>query len=158
MARRPDRSERSRGIAVILPPEHELFAVSVACGLSYRKSARLAGYHEDNGFRLMQVEAIRDRVEELLGRPTERILAGINAEFLMMRYATNGRLDAEALAQLRLRLKLLMAHARFSIGSKRQGAGGAVSAEDDHARVLQRLEELDPGRIERDRQSRRGTI
>jgi hypothetical protein len=145
MARRADRSELYREDAVILPPKHELFAASVAGGMSYRESARRAGYHEDHGFRLMQVDAIRDRVEELTDRPTERILAGINAEFHVLRNASNGNLDANGRANLRLQSKLLMAHARFSIAPKRQGAGGALSVEDERAWVTQRLEELEPG-------------
>jgi hypothetical protein len=70
------------------------------------------------------------------------------AEFLVLRNrVASGDLGAEGRANLRLRSKLFMAHARNSMASTRQGAsaGGAVSAEDDHAWVVQRLEELDPG-------------
>ena len=80
----PEFAELSRELAAVLPPEHELFAASVAAGMSYRESAKHAGFHEDNGFRLMQMPRIRARVEELVSVPDERIRARVNAEFLIL--------------------------------------------------------------------------
>ena len=56
---RPERTELSQELDAVLPREHELFAIYVASGLSYRESARRAGFHEDNGFRLKKMPAIR---------------------------------------------------------------------------------------------------
>jgi hypothetical protein len=69
-----ERTELSQELAAILSPQHELFAVCVASGLSYRESARRAGFHEDNGFRLTKVPAVRARIEELASEPAEREL------------------------------------------------------------------------------------
>jgi len=66
----PDRSELSQELAVLLPPRHELFAVHIASGLSYREAARRAGFHEDNGFRLMRMAFVRARVQELVREPS----------------------------------------------------------------------------------------
>jgi hypothetical protein len=109
-----ERTELSQELAAVLSPQHELFAVYVASGLGYRESARRAGFHEDNGFRLMQMPRLRVRIEELVSEPAERIRAGIDAEFLMLRNrAANEDLDAEGRANVELRLKLVMAHARY---------------------------------------------
>src|SRR5215472_1977504 len=109
-----DRGECLQEGAAIMPPQHELFAVYVSSGLSYRVAARSAGFHEDDGFRLMQIPSVRARVEELVHAPEERIRAGIDAEFLMLRNrATNEELNADSRANVELRMKLLMAHARY---------------------------------------------
>ena len=147
------RTEPYREIAVVLPPEHEMFAVHVASGRSYRESARLAGFHEDNGFRLMQMPAVRDRVEELVNQPQERIRAGIDAEFLMLRNrAADQDLDAEMRANIELRLKLVMGHARYLglIVEKKQVAHatlnlGNVSRAAIRAEAGRMLDELEPG-------------
>jgi hypothetical protein len=109
-----ERTELAEELAAVLPPQQELFAVYVASGLSYRESARRAGFHEDNGFRLTKIPAVRARIEELASEPVERIQAGIDAELLMLRNrASNEDLDAEGRANVELRLKLIMAHARY---------------------------------------------
>jgi hypothetical protein len=109
-----ERTELSQELAGILSPQHELFAVCVASGLSYRESTRRAVFHEDNGFRLTRVPAVRARKEELASEPAERIRAGIDAELLMLRNrASNEDLDAEGRANVELRLKLVIAHARY---------------------------------------------
>ena len=41
----PERAEVTQDLAAVLPPEHELFAVYVSSGLSYRESARRAEFH-----------------------------------------------------------------------------------------------------------------
>jgi hypothetical protein len=134
-----------------MPPQHELFAVYVASGLSYRAAARSAGFHEDNGFRLMQLASVQTRVEELVRAPSERVRAGIDAEFLMLRNrAANEDLDAEGRANVELRLKLLMAHARYQgwIVQKKQVASvslGRLSRADLSAHLGRLLEELEPG-------------
>jgi hypothetical protein len=149
----PDRSEMSQELAVLLPPRHELFAVQVASGLSYREAARRAGFHEDNGFRLMQMPSVRARVGELVSEPSERIRAGIEAEFLMLRNrVANEDLNAEGRANVELRLKLIMAHARYCgwIVERKQVAQtrvdlGRVSMEDLDARIARDLDVLEPG-------------
>jgi len=109
-----ERTELSQELASVLSPEHELFAASVASGMSYRTSAKTAGFNEHNGFKLMQMPAVRARVAELVNEPAERIRAGIDAELLMLRNrAANEDLDAEGRANVELRLKLVMAHARY---------------------------------------------
>jgi hypothetical protein len=87
MAGKPmcERSELSQMLAEILRPRQELFAVNVASGMSYRRSARLAGYHEDHGDRLMRKAGIRERVEELKDAPGgERLLARIQANLFQL--------------------------------------------------------------------------
>jgi hypothetical protein len=148
-----DRSELSQELAAVLSPDHELFAAEVACGRSYREAARRAGFHEDNGFRLMQMSAIRARVEELVNAPEERIRAGIDAEFLMLRNgAANEELDADGRANVELRLKLVQAHARFlgMIINRKQIARasidlGRVGTDDLTVQVGQYLDQLEPG-------------
>jgi hypothetical protein len=149
----PDRSELSQELAAVLSPDHELFAAEVASGRSYREAARRAGFHEDNGFRLMQMPAVRSRVEEFVNAPEERIRAGIDAEFLMLRNrAASEDLDADGRANVELRLRLLMAHARYRgwIVDKKQIARasidlGKAGAEDMMAHVGQYLDALEPG-------------
>jgi hypothetical protein len=147
-----DRSELSRELAAVLSPDHELFAAEVASGRSYREAARRAGFHEDTGFKIMQIPAVRARVEELVNAPEERIRSGIDAEFLMLRNrAANEDLDVEGRANIELRLKLLMAHARYRgwIVEKKQIARasidlGKAGAEDMMAHVGQYLDVLEP--------------
>jgi hypothetical protein len=147
------RSELTQELAAVLPPDHELFAVHVSSGLSYRESARRAGFHEDTGFKIMQMPAVRARVEELVSAPEERVRAGIDAEFLMLRNrAANDELDGEGRANLELRLKLLMAHARYRgwIVEKKHVARasisfGKVTTEDFRPHVAQYLDVLEPG-------------
>jgi len=63
---------------------------------------------------LMQMPAVRARYEELLNQPLDRVRAGINAELLMLRNrAANEDLDAEGRANIELRFKLAMGHARY---------------------------------------------
>jgi hypothetical protein len=147
------RSELSQELAAVLSPDHELFAAEVASGRSYREAARRAGFHEDNGFRLMQMPAVRARVEELVNAPEERIRAGIDGEFLMLRNrAANEDLDVEGRANIELRLKLLMAHARYRgfIVEKKQIARasidlGKAEVEDLRTHIGQYLDLLEPG-------------
>jgi hypothetical protein len=146
-----ERTELSHELAAVLPPEQELFAVYVASGLSYREAAREAGFHEDNGFRLTKIPSVRARISELIAEPAERVRAGIDAEFLILRNrAANEDLDAEGRANVELRLKLVMAHARYRgwIVSKTHVAQVSASlrvnrAELDAA-IAQDLELLDP--------------
>jgi hypothetical protein len=146
------RSELAQELAAVLPPEHELFAAYVASGLSYRESARRAGFHEDNGFRLTKMPAVRARIDELVREPEERVRAGIDAEFLMLRNRlANGDLDAEGRANVELRLKVITEHARYRglIVEKKQIARasinlGRVQPEELDARVASLLDDLDP--------------
>lgn len=109
-----ERSELSQDLANNLSPEHEVFASQVASGISYRNAAKIAGFAENHGFQIMQLPRIRARVAELLTQPDQRVKAGINAELLMLR---NRVADAELTdverANVELRLKLLMAHAKI---------------------------------------------
>jgi len=111
----PYHTELAQELAAFLPPEHELFAVCVASVLSYRESARRAGFHEDSGLRLTRMPAVLARIRELASEPEERIRrAGIDAEFLMLRNrAANYDLDPQGRSNVELRLKLVMAHARY---------------------------------------------
>src|SRR5215469_10958784 len=54
----PYHTELAQELAAFLPPEHELFAVCVASVLSYRESARRAGFHEDSGLKLTRMQAV----------------------------------------------------------------------------------------------------
>ena len=114
MAIVPDRAEVTQDLVVVVQSRHEQFAFLVASGLSYREAARRAGYNPDNSWRLMQTPGIRDRVEELIKEPEERVKAGIELELVMLRNrAANEDLDAEGRANVELRLKLALAHARY---------------------------------------------
>jgi hypothetical protein len=147
------RSELTQELAAVLPPDHELFAVHVSSGLSYRESARRAGFHEDTGFKIMQMPAVRARVEELVNAPEERIRSGIDAEFLMLRNrAANEDMDADGRANIELRLRLLMAHARYRgwIVEEKQIARasidlGKTKAADLIPHLGQYLDALEPG-------------
>jgi len=151
----PEHSELAQELASVLSPEHELFASSVASGMSYRESAKAAGFSENHGFRIMQMPPVGARIEELLSEPAERIRAGIDAEFLMLRNrAANEDLDAEGRANVELRLKLVMAHARYHgwIVDKKQVSRASVSfraAIGDRAQfealVQESLASLPPG-------------
>jgi hypothetical protein len=149
-----ERTELSQELAAVLSPQHELFAVCVASGLSYRESARRTGFHEDNGFRLTKIPAVRARIEELASEPAERIRAGIDAEFLMLRNrAANEDLDAKGRANVELRLKLVMAHARYRgwLIDKKQvsqvTARVSVPRGDLEAAIRADVERLVPGAI-----------
>lgn len=149
-----ERTDLSQELAAVLPPEDELFAVYVSSGLSYRESARRAGFHEDNGFRLTKMPAVRARIEELLSEPGESIRAGINAEMLILRNrAANEDLDAEGRANVELRLKLALAHAKLRgmIVDKKQTARmnvslGRINRADLEAMLDKALESLAPGK------------
>jgi hypothetical protein len=101
----------------------------------------------------MQMPAVRARVEELVNAPEERIRAGIDAEFLMLRNrAADADLNAEDRASVALRLKLLLAHARYRgwIVEKKQVARasidlGKADAEDYRAYLAQCVDSLEPG-------------
>ena len=100
--------------ATQLAPNHELFSAAVASGRSYRAAAKIAGFDENYGFRLMKIPAIRQRVEELLQEPAERIRAGLESELLMLRHrAAESELSADERANVELRLKLVLAHGRL---------------------------------------------
>ena len=144
--------------ATQLAPNHELFSAAVASGRSYRAAAKIAGFDENYGFRLMKVPAIRQRVEELLQEPAERIRASLESELLMLRHrAAESELSADERANVELRLKLVLAHGRLRgwIVDKKQinkatldlskllggkaGALGLRQAFEEH------LNQLDPG-------------
>jgi hypothetical protein len=114
MAIVPEPAEVTQDLTVVVQSRHEQFAVLVASGLSYREAARRAGYNPDNSWRLMQTRAIQGGVEELVRQPEERVKAGIELDLVMLRNrAANGdRSDAER-ADIELRLKLLLAHAKI---------------------------------------------
>src|SRR5215472_10022122 len=90
--RRPYVVARLGGeMARLQRPEYELFAASMASGMSQRKSARRAGFHEDHGWRLMRDYAINARVEELRAAPGGCMRANILAELLELNIrAANG--------------------------------------------------------------------
>jgi hypothetical protein len=148
-----ERAEVTQDLAVIVQSRHEQFAVLVASGLSYREAARRAGYNPDNSWRLMQTRAIRDRVAELVREPEERVRAGIELELVMLRNrAANGDLTDADRADIELRLKLLLAHAKIRgwIVDKKQIAKatlqlGTVSRADLQGMLLDRLNQLAPG-------------
>jgi hypothetical protein len=146
-------TELAEALAEVLPLKHKLFAVQVASGLSYRESARRVGFHEDHGNRLMRKPAVRARVEELREAPEEeRIQAGIDAELMMLRNrAATEDLKAECRANVELRLKVLMAHARYRgrISDRKQVASakpdfGRMSHADFDAMLEQHKATLDP--------------
>ena len=149
----PDRSEVSRALAVILPPQHELFAVHVASGRSYRESARLAGFHEDNGNRLMRMAEVRRRVAQLAQQPEECVRVGISLDLLIMRARlAEGDLSETERADMELRLKACMAQAKLvgMIVDRKQVASARLSLDALDSRVLGRhvqelLESLEPG-------------
>ena len=126
----PERTELAQDRAVEVESRHEQFAFLVASGLSYREAARRAGYNPDNSWRLMQSRAIRERVEELVSEPEERIRAGIELEMVMLRNrAADGDLTDADRSDIELRLKLLLAHAKLRgwIVEKKQVSRANVS-------------------------------
>jgi hypothetical protein len=133
----PESSEVTQDLAVVVQSRHEQFAVLVASGLSYREAARRAGYNPDNSWRLMQTQAIQDRVAELVREPEERVKAGIELEFVMLRnQAANGDLSDADRAVIELRLKLLLAHAKIRgwIVDKKQIAKATLQLGEDSSR------------------------
>jgi len=62
----PERTDLSQELAAFLPHQHELFAVQVASGLSYRESAKRAGFHPDSGWKIIKLPHVRARVDHLL--------------------------------------------------------------------------------------------
>lgn len=68
----------------VLTPEHDLFAANVASGLSYRKSAKLAGFSPDHAFRILRIPEVRERIAELAAEPDEKLRARVNAEFTIL--------------------------------------------------------------------------
>lgn len=150
-----ERSELSQRLAANLSAEYELFAVQVASGLSYRASAKVAGFSEDNGFRLMQIPQVRTRVAELLEQPETRVKAGILAEFMMLRNrAADADLNDEQRANVDLRLRLLMAHAKVlgMVIERKQVQQSTASIQLDklppdaiRAHLSQLLGRLEPG-------------
>jgi hypothetical protein len=149
----PEFAELSRELAAVLPPEHELFAASVAAGMSYRESAKHAGFHEDNGFRLMQMPRIRARVEELVSVPDERIRARVNAEFLILLNRVSGADDKSYDPDLHLRVLLALAKYKGWIVDKKQVAKLSASVRLDRAELDAALEadleRLAPGATDR---------
>lgn len=135
-------------VAANLSPEHELFAASVASGLSYRKAAKLAGFHVDNGFRLMQMPEVRARVQELVEAPDEQIRARVNAEFMIL---LNRVSSAEGKAydpDLHMRVLLGLAKYKGWIVERKQVAKVSASVRlkrDDLDAIQADLERLAPG-------------
>lgn len=150
-----NRSELSQELANNLTPEHEVFAVSVSSGLSYRNAAKVAGFAEDHGFRIMQLPRVRARVAELLQQPEIRVKAGINAELLMLRNrVADAELTDSERANIELRLKLLMSHAKLlgMVIERRQVQQSTASIQLDklppdaiRAHLTQLLGRLEPG-------------
>ena len=152
----PERAEVSQDLAVVAHFRHEQFAVLVASGLSYREAARRAGYNPDNSWRLMQTPAVRERVEELVREPDERVKAGIELELVMLRNrAAVGDLSDADRADIELRLKLLLAHAKLRgwIVDKKQvsklSVGLRVNRAELETAVAADLERLAPGALDR---------
>jgi hypothetical protein len=143
-----ERSELSQMLARILRPRQQLFAVNVASGMSYRKSARLAGYHEDHGDRLMRKLAIWERVEELRDAPQEeRLLARLQANLTMR----GNRPGKGELKDIRWQLKLAAAQQKLIrvIENRRQAADAKVDwrrvgRADFEAMLTESLESLAP--------------
>ena len=89
-------------------------AALVAAGFGYRAAALKAGWDKDYGWDKAQVPRIKARIAGLVLDPVERVRAGIDADLLMMRRrAAAGDMDAEERANMELRLKLLMSHAKL---------------------------------------------
>lgn len=98
----------------ILSEQEESFAALVAAGFGYRAAALKAGWDKDYGWDKAQVPRIKARIAGLVLDPVERVRAGIDADLLMMRRrAAAGDMDAEERANMELRLKLLMSHAKL---------------------------------------------
>ncbi|MGA2114862.1 MAG: hypothetical protein ABSH56_08945 [Bryobacteraceae bacterium] len=155
----PDRFETGQALAVILPPEHQTFAVCVASGLSQRESAKRVGFHEDNGFRLMRNPRIRARVEELSESLKRRDLGGvasrawIETQFvLIINRMEAGGTTADEREEARLQLTALMNLARLNgfIGERKQVSGaplqlGQVDPAALRAHLGAMLDALEPG-------------
>ena len=109
----------------------------------------------------MQVPAIRRRVEELIEQPVERVRAGLEGELLMLRHrAAESELTEEERANVELRLKLILAHAKLRgwIVDRRQVSKASIdvskllhraSGAADRAQLLEAfagmLNQLQPG-------------
>jgi hypothetical protein len=138
-----EHTEARQDLAVVAQLQHEQFAVLVASGLSYREAARRAGYNPDNSWRLRQTPAIRERVEELVREPDARVKAGIELELVMLRNrVADGDLTDADRADIELRLKLLLAHAKLRgwIVDKKQVAKLSASVRLDRAELAAALE------------------
>ena len=100
--------------ANILTEQEEAFASLVAAGFPYSISAVKVGWVKDYGWDKAQSPKIKARIAGLVLDPVERVRAGIDADLLMMRRrAAAGDMDAEERANMELRLKLLMSHAKL---------------------------------------------
>jgi len=76
-------------------PKHELFAQERAKGLSASDAYERAGFtrHDDNAGRLNKNEAVRTRVEEILGEAAER--SGVTVDRIVQELAKIGFASAE---------------------------------------------------------------
>jgi hypothetical protein len=110
----PASAELAVELASVLSPEYELFAASIAAGMSYRASAKAAGFSENHGFRIMQMPRVRARIEELVNVPDERIRARVNAEFLIL---LNRVSVADESYDPDRHLRVLLALAKYKAGS-----------------------------------------
>jgi hypothetical protein len=136
-----------------MPENRELFAVGIANGLSYRKAAVRAGFHEDYGFDLMQFSDVKAKIAQLINEPSDRIKVGIRLEMQLLRNrASADDLTEDDRKNIELRLKLLMAHARMEgmIIEKRQVATatldlGKLDAAAVRSHLGDMLQQLDPG-------------
>jgi hypothetical protein len=141
------------GEVAVLGQQRECFAALVAGGVSYRVAAERVGFSRDYGWDLMQEPAVRQRVTDLVQQPVELIRAGLEVELIQLRNrAAGGDLTDADRADIELRLKLLLAHAKLRgwIVEKKQVARasidlGRLSLEDLQSHVGQFLDVLEPG-------------
>jgi hypothetical protein len=117
--------------------------------MSYRASAKAAGFSENHGFRITQMPAVRARIAEL-GKEELRDRAWFDAQWTRLANRVNeSDLDEEERANVTLRMNVLVNHARYKgyIIERRQVATAKVDfsrvsgdkAEQVFAEYLQRL-------------------
>ncbi len=141
------------GEVAVLGQQRECFAALVAGGVSYRVAAERVGFSRDYGWDLMQEPAVRQRVTDLVQQPAELTRAGIEVELIQLRNrAAGGDLTDPDRADIELRLKLLLTHAKLRgwIVEKKQVARasidfGRLNVEGMLADIGPLLDALEPG-------------
>jgi hypothetical protein len=149
----PSLAQPVEGI-INLPPQDQLFCALVASGWNYSQAAEKAGWEKTYGWNKIQVPAIREFIKELsLAAPEEAIRIELGADLTMIRRRLmHGDIDSEERACIDLRIKAVMASAKFhglivdrKSVDKRSLDLTAVTVEMLRQELGRTIDALDPG-------------
>lgn len=138
-------------IASVLKPEYETFARYVAAGLSYRKAARQAGFHEATATDLVKNQDVRARINELIEAGKREDISGIvsrtwlESRFVALADELEEGVNKERRADIIAQASVLMSLGKLKGYVVERSARMNVSTKVERDDMAAMLDALEPG-------------